>query len=108
MAHATIRTRTGVAFLVMILPTLGGVALARSGSQPESRSARSLTFGELTSVPFEKAEAASATAPWFRITFENTKSVETATAALVETNPAPTSKAKVPGTVQNLHRVDQQ
>jgi hypothetical protein len=98
----------GTILLVTLLLTLAGVVLARSRPQPESKLARSLTFGELTPVPFVQAEAASTTAPWFRITFDKTPTDGTVP-ALPVTQPAQSSEESeetVPGTVQNLRRAE--
>lgn len=107
MARSTIRNRMGTAVLVMLLPTMAGVVLARSPSQPESKLAPSLTFaaGKLTTVPFEQPEGACSAPPWFRINFDRIRTVG-AKPVFADSDPAPSPEEKVPGTVQNLHRAD--
>jgi hypothetical protein len=109
MTARTTRTRRGAAFFVVLLLMLAGVVLARSQSQPQSRLASTLTFGEFTPVPFEQAEAASTVAPWFRITFGEIRADQTGPSPDLTLKVALAPPAvEVPGTVQNLHRVDQQ
>jgi hypothetical protein len=103
-----------VLFAMLVL-TLAGVALAQSPPQPESRPAPATTFVELTTLPFDPAEAASKAEPWFRITFDWKRADATGPAALADTDPASNSQervplapaaVKVPDAVQNLRRAD--
>lgn len=111
MARTTIRTRMGTGFLVMLLPMLAGVALAQSRPQPESRLEEASTSGELTTVPFDPADAAPRAAQWFRVTIDWNRADGTGPMPLPETNPAANvplapPAVKVPDAVQNLRRAD--
>lgn len=107
MTARTTQSRRGTAFLVVALLMLAGVVLARTQSQPGSKLASTLTFGDVTLVPFEQAGTTSTVAPWFRITFDGIRTLGTvpALSSQADATIAP-PVVEVPGTVQNLHRVD--